>query len=116
MFRKALALTAVLCFAAGFTGLDNARAANAEKGKSLYSAQCMLCHGAGGNGKGPGAAAFTPKPADFTSGKFWQPPNTDQQIAEIVSKGKGKMQAFPDLSPDDIQSIILYMKQAFEPK
>ncbi len=116
MFRKALALTAVLCFAAGFTGLDNARAANAEKGKSLYSAQCMLCHGAGGNGKGPEPLRLLPNRQILPSGKFWQPPNTDQQIAEIVSKGKGKMQAFPDLSPDDIQSIILYMKQAFEPK
>jgi mono/diheme cytochrome c family protein len=116
MFRKVLALAAVICFAADFTGLGIARAAGAEKGKSLYAQNCMLCHGAAGNGKGPGAVAFNPKPADFNSDKFWQTPNIDQQIAEIVRKGKGQMQAFPDLSQDDIQSIILYLEQAFKPK
>ncbi len=116
MFRTLLALAAVLCFAAAFTGLGSAQATNAENGKSLYIKNCQLCHAAGGNGKGPGAIAFTPKPADFTNEKFWQTPNTDQQIVETVSKGKGQMQAFPDLSPDDIQSIILYMKQTFKPK
>jgi quinoprotein glucose dehydrogenase len=116
MFRRLLALAAVLCFAAGFTGLRSAQAASAENGKSLYTKNCQLCHGAGGNGKGPGAVAFNPKPADFASEKFWQTPNFDRQFAETVSKGKGQMQAFPDLSPDDIQSIILYMTQTFKPK
>ncbi len=116
MFKKALALAAVLCFGAAFTGLGNARAANEAEGKPLFTRNCMLCHGAGGNGNGPGAVAFSRKPADFTSGKFWQTPNIDREIAETVSKGKGQMQAFPDLSPDNIQSIILYMKQAFKPK
>ncbi len=116
MFRRLLALAAVLCFAVGFTGLASAQAASAENGKSLYAKNCQLCHGAGGNGKGPGAVAFNPKPGDFASEKFWQTPNIDQQIAETVSKGKGQMQAFPDLSRDDIQSIILYLQQAFKPK
>ncbi len=116
MFKRLLALTAALCFAAGFTGLGSAQAANAENGKPLYTKNCQLCHGAGGNGKGPGGAAFNPKPADFTSQKFWQTPDIERQIAETVSKGKGQMQAFPDMPPDDIQSIILYMKQTFKPK
>ena len=33
---------------------------------------CTACHGDGGKGDGPGAAALNPKPADWTSAKVQQ--------------------------------------------
>jgi mono/diheme cytochrome c family protein len=36
------------------------------RGKEIYDARCAVCHGARGDGKGPGAASLQVKPADFT--------------------------------------------------
>jgi mono/diheme cytochrome c family protein len=39
-------------------------------GKEIYEARCAVCHGARGDGKGPGAASLQVKPADFTDRKM----------------------------------------------
>jgi mono/diheme cytochrome c family protein len=116
MLKETLACAAILCFSIGFTRLNDAQGADPAKGQALYQAKCTLCHGPKGDGKGPGAIALNPKPADFTKKKLWEDPNIDQKLAETVKAGKGQMQPSPDLSPDDIQSIILYMTQTFKPK
>jgi mono/diheme cytochrome c family protein len=113
--KKALACAAILCFVAGSIQIRDAQAADVAKGKALYEERCILCHGPKGDGKGQGAIALNPKPANYTQKKFWQEMN-DQKIAETIRNGKGQMRANPDMSPDDIQSIILYMTQAFKPK
>ena len=40
------------------------------RGKAVYDAHCVECHGAGGKGDGPSAAFLVPRPRDFTSGKY----------------------------------------------
>lgn len=40
--------------------------ASITRGQSIYSAQCLACHGPGGKGDGPQAAGLNPPPADFT--------------------------------------------------
>src|SRR5580658_6802478 len=40
---------------------DSARATAA----SLFGDRCAVCHGANGDGKGPGSANLNPKPRDF---------------------------------------------------
>ena len=63
----------------------------------------MVCHGAGGHGDGPGAAALNPKPRNYTDAA-WQKSISDEAIAKIiVSRGAavGKspsMPANPDLA------------------
>ncbi len=79
-----------------------------EQGKALYNEKCVLCHGKGGKGDGPAAVSFSPKPANFTDPKFWQNID-DKKIADTIGKGHGMMPAF-DLSPDQIQPIIEYLK------
>lgn len=116
MLKKTLACAAILWFSTGFIRLNDAQAADSAKGKALYEERCMLCHGPKGDGRGQGAIALNPKPADYTKKKFWEDPNIEQKIAETVKAGKGQMRASPDLSPDDIQSITLYMIQTFKPK
>ncbi len=44
-----------------------ATAANLAQGKTIFTANCAVCHGAGGAGDGPGGASLNPKPANFHS-------------------------------------------------
>ena len=85
-----------------------------NQGKTLYTNKCQMCHGADGKGNGPAAAAFNPKPEDFTKPQFWGKKNVDHLIGETVKTGHGKMPAF-DLSSNQINSIIDYMSHTFKP-
>ena len=100
----------------GYGGPRGAHAGELEQGKALYTERCLLCHGANGNGKGQGAIALNPKPADYTKKKFWDDANIEKKIAEVVVTGKGQMRASPDLKPEEIKAIIVYMTQTFKPK
>ena len=40
------------------------------RGKAVYDAHCVECHGTTGQGDGPAAAQLKPHPRDFTSGKY----------------------------------------------
>lgn len=46
--------------------IQNARGEFA-RGRALFDANCAICHGADGDGKGPRAYFIFPKPRDFTS-------------------------------------------------
>ena len=89
----------------------SALAADAERGKQVYTANCMACHGTEGNGQGPAAMALTPKPSDFTTPEFWDG-RTDQALATSIKTGKPgtSMAPFPQLTEDDMASLVLYMK------
>ncbi len=87
------------------------------KGKELYEARCTLCHGPTGDGKGKGAISLKLEMQDFTKKKFWEDPNIEPKMAGVIKDGiKGKMRPSPDLSSEDVQSIILYVTQTFRPK
>ena len=46
------------------------RAQDSTAGKAVYDRWCAGCHGDGGAGDGPGAAAMMPRPRDFTLGIY----------------------------------------------
>src|SRR5207302_8417949 len=51
------------------TAIDNpvpADQRSIDDGARLYQANCAQCHGAGGHGDGPNAAALNPRPVDLT--------------------------------------------------
>ena len=96
----------------GLLGPVSRAAAQYERGKVLYDDKCQLCHGLKGDGKGPAAVSFNPKPANFTDPRFW-PENSDRKIATTIRKGRGPMPAF-DLKPEEIKAIIDYMSHAFK--
>ena len=115
MLKKVLICTAVLCFAAVSIRLNIAQGADLARGKAIYEERCILCHGPKGDGKGQGAIALNPKPANYTQKKFWDEMNIEK-ITEVVKAGKGQMRSNPDLPDDDIQSVIMYLIQTFKPK
>jgi len=56
-----------------------------------WTKQCASCHGKRGRGDGPQSPMVKAK--DLTSGE-WQASVTDEQLSEVIRKGKGKMPAF----------------------
>jgi mono/diheme cytochrome c family protein len=91
----------------------NARADEYDQGKKLYSTKCQICHGVKGDGNGPAGEALSPKPADFTSPKFWQG-DVDKKITDTIENGHGMMPSF-DLKATEIKEIIDYLSHAFKP-
>lgn len=71
---------------------------------ALYAQRCLNCHGPGGRGDGPMAAALPVKPPDFRD-TVQRRSNT--QIRKSISEGAGVMPAFgPALSPAEINDML----------
>ncbi len=54
--------------------------------KGIFETRCYTCHGMTGAGDGPGSAALTPKPRNFTD-PAWQTSVTDDHINKIILYG-----------------------------
>ncbi len=68
---------------------------------TYFKQKCVVCHGATGEGDGPGAAALNPKPRAF-SDAAWQDGLSDEQIRKVIVEGgaaAGKSAAMPP-NPD----------------
>jgi mono/diheme cytochrome c family protein len=90
--------------AAEESGDPNARAAAA-----LFSMRCASCHGEGGRGDGSGRppAAHVP---DFTDHAF-QAARSDQQLREVIAKGRGMMPAFgAEITEKGIAALIAHIR------
>jgi mono/diheme cytochrome c family protein len=113
-FMKGIVSWVVVGFFLGMTLLwaEDSAAGEYEKGAKLYDGKCVICHGKDGKGNGPGAAAFSPKPADFTAPEFWQKMD-DEKIANTIKNGHGMMPPF-DLTSDQDKAIIDYLRHAFK--
>jgi mono/diheme cytochrome c family protein len=97
-----------LLLGATLGGAGRAVGQEGDSGKTLFDSNCVICHGKGGEGSGPGAIAFNPKPANFTDPKFWKNMN-DEKIADTIKHGKGMMPPF-NFSSEQIMAIIKYIK------
>lgn len=108
-----LALSAAL---GATTALADDAAAKAEA-DTVWAQRCSTCHGAGGKGDGPAAAALTPKPRDFSSAT-WQASVTDEHIEKVIVEGgqavglSMMMTANPDLAskPDVVKALRAHVR------
>ena len=105
-------VTVAVCLGAAVLWANIAQGENFDKGKSLYEQKCLICHGAGGKGDGPAAAALNKSPADLNNPELWQG-DVEKEITDVVRNGRSPMPAF-DLSTDEISAIIGYMEHAFK--
>jgi mono/diheme cytochrome c family protein len=78
-------------------------------GKKLTSDKaCTACHGETGKGDGPGAAALTPKPADWTAPAVQS--QSDGCVFWKLTTGRGAMPPWASLSETERWQIVHYIK------
>ena len=93
--------------------------AQSSNGKVIFDAKCVECHGASGKGDGPAATQLTPRPRDFTTGKYKIRTTesgtgpTDEDLIQSVRQGLYGT-AMPGweriLSDSDIRDVVAYIK------
>ncbi len=77
--------------------------------KKTIETNCVTCHGPGGKGDGPAAAALPPpKPADWTSAKLAK--ETDGELFWKIENGRGSMPPWKHLPEKDRWEVINYIR------
>lgn len=76
-----------------------AGAADPNDPNTLFKSRCVVCHGDGGKGDGPGAAALTPKPRAFGDAE-WQASVGDDAIAKTIVGGGAAVGKSPTMPPN----------------
>jgi hypothetical protein len=75
-----------------------------ERMAITYAQRCATCHGAGGNGDGPVAAAIAGGVPDF---RRTVEVKSNAQMRRIIGEGRGIMPAFaPALTPGEINDMV----------
>jgi cytochrome c6 len=77
----------------------------AQDGATLYKSKCAACHGADGTGSSMGKKMGA---QDFTSADVQK--MSDTELAGIIANGKGKMPAYKSLTPDQVKSLVAYIR------
>ncbi|MEN9847259.1 MAG: hypothetical protein RIS36_2406 [Pseudomonadota bacterium] len=98
------------------TNGDAACAADTKRGGELYAQRCAMCHGDKGAGDGPVAATIPEgmKPRNLT--ETYKYATDDAKFKELLQKGGAGvglsplMPAQSDLKPEDIDTIIAFVK------
>jgi mono/diheme cytochrome c family protein len=78
--------------------------------KKMYGYDCAVCHGEKGDGKGELAADQKPPLKDWTSEAVLKD-ISDQQMYDIIVKGKGNMPGEGErLKPDQVWNVVIYTR------
>jgi cytochrome c6 len=79
---------------------------SAQDAAATFKAKCAMCHGADGKGSAIGQKMGV---HDFTSADVQK--QSDAQLTEIISKGKGKMPAYEGkLKDTEIKELVAYIR------
>jgi mono/diheme cytochrome c family protein len=82
----------------------------AEGGKRVYEAHCAHCHGTDGNGDGPDARKYRPRPPSFANMRPSFP--GARQVIENGVPGTA-MPSWPLLTPPEIQAVTYYIQSFY---
>ena len=116
-------LVAVVLASAIATAVGRADTAPAG-GKAVYDAKCAHCHGAAGKGDGPASTLLSPRPTDFSTGRYkirttaFGGLPTDEDLARTVRDGLSgtAMPAWKGfLSDGELRAVVGYVK-GFSPR
>ena len=101
---------AILSLTLSLASLAAAKTGKASENEaaSAFKLQCSSCHGA--NGAGDTSVGKTLKAADLRSPEVQK--QSDAELAQIISEGKGNMPSFKDsLNPDQIRALVAYTRK-----
>jgi quinoprotein glucose dehydrogenase len=73
--------------------------ADEASGSGIYQSQCSVCHGDKRRGSPPAVPSLINIGARLSS----------EKIATVIRKGKGRMNAFPNLSADQVNALVTYL-------
>lgn len=82
------------------------------RGKAVFMANCILCHGVKGNGKGRASVLYDPPPADLTRSDK----NDDYKRMIITMGGEamGRSEVMPrwglQLKDEEIEDVVAYLR------
>lgn len=80
-------------------------------GIETYKRQCVVCHGAKGEGDGPAAPALKPRPSDLTQSALVSE-LPDAELLEFLSKGRGSMPGFSKiLSKEQLSAVVGVLRE-----
>lgn len=96
-------------------GIDREQLA---RGRDLYVARCLHCHGMSGGGDGPTAPFLIPPPRDFRAGKIKftsterSAPPTRDDILRVLQRGVAytAMPSFASDDPADLEALASYVQ------
>jgi mono/diheme cytochrome c family protein len=75
-----------------------------SEAKKIFETRCAVCHGVTGRGDGPGAAALSPRPQNF-SDQAWQSSADDASIIRVILEGGAAVRKSPAMPPSaDLRS------------
>ena len=85
-----------------------------NRGREIYKANCVACHGESGKGDGPGAGVLKPPPRDHTD-QVYMSTLTDKNIADVIQmggaiKGRPLMPSHPQIRGTDMDSLVAYVR------
>jgi cytochrome c6 len=101
LFPRLISAGILCCLA-----LPSAMQAQSEPAK-LFKTNCVQCHSANGSGDTAAGKAFHAK--DLRSAEVQK--QTDEELTEVITKGKGKMPAFgAKIKPDDVKNLVAYLR------
>ncbi len=107
MHRIVMRVALGLLFCASTLALPPALQAETDAAK-VYKANCVLCHSA--NGSGESATGKALKAKDLRSDEVQK--QSDEDLAEVITKGRGKMPAFGGkFSGDVIKFLVAYIRE-----